>query len=134
MSNVSASEIAAMVARRFALSAPALAAKTPGRHRAQPAASRARGIALYLIQRHTTASWADCARMFDVAEKNSPRLKTHALVTERLLESDPKLADDVEAIENEIDALHEARTRARYRPGHFFEADAGAGAALRGLR
>jgi hypothetical protein len=110
MRKITATEIATLTAWQFWLAPEDLAQKRPGNRRELPAPSIARGMAVLLARRHTTATWADLCRLFDFAPRRAARLKQLAAHIEQKIAREPALAAVVSAVEREIDRLRGART------------------------
>ena len=114
MSNVSPAEIVVTVARAFELLPSSFRGRFCGNWAAmvRPRPLVARQIAVMLIKRHTLASDRGICELFGLAGRpDRYKLGEQVKVAERDCRMDPKLSAIVEAVEMEIDELHERRSR-----------------------
>ena len=73
-----------------------------------PAPLRARAVAVYLIRRHTTASWSKTAEATLYAKPSQSWMERQTILIRQLRWTDAEMHDAVEAIERKIDRAHDA--------------------------
>lgn len=109
MSNVSADEIVRLVARAFRLRPEQMRmVRREADRRMVPAA--ARDAAAYLIRRHTDASLTYTGRLLGISGGGASEVaKENLAQAARMLAECAEFVILIDRLENEIDALHEAR-------------------------
>lgn len=116
LSNVSATEIFELTAAAFGISFEQLAERKQGKHGKLPLPAQARGTAVMLAHRHTTATFKGMGEIIGwTGNACGVRLRQLADRIPDLVAADVILRARIEAIESAIDELHEKRLEAMER-------------------
>lgn len=122
MSNIAVHEILALTAAAFGVTAAEMARPRRGRRKADwaPWPVVARGAVVILAERHTMAETRDLATAFGRDKRRSvgsagENLRRDAAKTAAMAVNDANIRLCMQAIEDQIDALHEARLEAMER-------------------